>query len=42
VRGLDPKRTNDIVVKAAEAYPEAARILIFEGRPTKTSLPKPK
>lgn len=36
VRGLDQRRTDDLVVKAAEAYPFATRILIFEGRPVKT------
>jgi hypothetical protein len=39
--GLDLKRTNNIVVKATEAFPHATRFLIFEGKPTKTPRPNP-
>lgn len=40
-RGLDLEWINNLVVKAAEAYPDATRILIFEGRPTKTPRQNP-
>jgi len=39
--GLDLRRTNNLVVKAADAFPDATRILIFQGKPTKTPRPNP-